>query len=363
MDAPAQVEAKTDPAAALMSAEAIARFFPSEATPTTQPPAAPTEATSTEQAAPSDGTKAAPDTAGAKDVKETPPPAPDAELATDDLSETDRASYAQVLQKAMRSLPNEERALMRKELDRGYLRQSAFTQKTQGIADVERDAEAFRTAMKDARLRKAWSDILNNPEAGETASAATDESEIEALNNAVLAGDGKALAAILAKRDERNLAKAEDRFKHFYEETAVKPVERFRNVETMLQAYADEHGIDYAVMRTAIGKAQAYNGGVNGPVHSWDPAKASDLVTPFLNGHAPKATTNTPAAASSVRPPIPKVAPPGRGSGAAAPAPLPAHRREGRPPKSDSEQAEEMAHLLSQTLGREISVADLENAR
>lgn len=343
---PEPVAAKTDPAAALMTEEAINGFF--NLTPDTPTP----EATATETAPPSDGTKTTTDTVPATASKTEAPPTPAADQATDDLS-----GYAEVLQRSLKALSPEDRALARKELDKGYMRRSDYTVKTQKVAEVERNAQAFDAAMKNPALRKAWNDILNAP--AQADAGQSDEQEVEALSKAALEADGKALATILAKRDARLRAEAQAAAERVYEDRAVKPVQRFKDVEAALQARIDETGISADAVRDAARKAVKYP--ANGPIESWDPAKAWDLIAPFL----PEANVkvNTPPAPSRAAPPIPKVAPPGRGASAAAPAPLPAHRREGRQPKTNSEHAEEFAHLLSEQLGRQISVSDLENAR
>lgn len=348
---PDTTAAETVPVKDFAGEAAVAKFFGGAEAPAVVP--TPADATAEGKVTPSDGSKAAPDTAAAPEVKPTSTPAPSVEQAPDDLS-----GYAEVLQSLLKSADPTTRALARKELDKGYMRRSDYTQKTQAVADVERDAKAWAEAMKNPRLVKAWQEALSAP-ATEAPDATSDEQEMEALSNAVITADGRALAAILKKRDERILAEAKVGMERVYEEKAIKPVQRFKSVEASLQTYIDETGIDREAMRAAVRKAAAYPG--NGPIDTWDPAKAVDLVRPFLPERT--APTNTSTAASKVAPPIPKVAPPGRGSGAAAPAPQPAFMREGRPPKTGSEHAEWMAHLVSQQLGRDISVADLERAR
>lgn len=332
---------ETSVVAPLMDPAFIAECFQTEA-----PKVATPEASGKDATVSTADDKTPKDTPVDKAEKVESTQAPIADPVVEDLSDV-----AEILRAPLNAMSAEKRAIALKELRKGYLRQSQFTKLTTGIADKEKSAEAFDLAMKNPRLRKAWNEIMANPDASPTPDV-SDEQEAETLAKLALEADGKGLSAFLKTRDARILAQAEERANAVYEKRAIEPGVKFKAVEAALEARIAETGLQTEAVREAVRKAIKYPG--NGPIESWDPSKAWELIEPFI-----AAPTNTPAPAVA-KPPIPKVAPPGRGASASAPAPLPAHRREGRPPKNNSEEAEEFATLLSEALGREISVADLD---
>lgn len=362
-DAPAKT---TDPAADLMSPEVIDALFPGHDGGVSYEDA---QGKNKETVA---APKSSEKQADASEGKASDKSKPDAESSTakaDDATnpQTDSSEQAVdlkgipgVLQAAIRALPAEKQGPAAKELREGYLRWKDWTQNKQGDSDTKKNSDAWKAAMADPELRKSWMDRLSkrggSQEPSKVEDDTGDEKELERL---IAEGTPKEWAAFLKKRDERLLAKAAANDERVYEEKVERPKRVFKDVESALQAHADENGIDYDAMRAAVRIAESYP--TNGPLNTWDPEKAVDLVAPFIrtNGHA----TNKPNGAAPQQPPIPRVAPPGRGSGASAPAPLPAHRREGRPARTNQEQAEELAYLLTEQLGRPISVADLDAAR
>lgn len=349
---------KADPVADLMSPATIASLFPEQVLVDTNKEAvAETTKEQGKAALASEGKDG--ESKAESGQSETTKPA----TSSTSAPAVDLSGLPGVLQEAIKSLPAEKQAGAAKEAREGYLRHGDYTRKTQDLAKAEKDAEAWRAAMSKPALVRAWQKAMSEDgdEPKATAAADTSKDDEEAFAKLIAEGTPKDWAAYQKKRDDAVRAQARKDFEALYEEKAVAPVRRFKTVEAALQTHADENGIDYDAMREAVKAAAQYPS--NGPIESWDPAKAVDLITPFLNRNGtPKngATTSKSNGAAPQTPPIPKVAPPGRGSAAAAPSPLPAHRREGRQPRSDQEQAEELAYLLTEQLGKPISVADLD---